>query len=280
MTRPTRGYGTIHGLEIWQDRFRLRSQFGYVPQRFSLYADLTVLENMRFFRAAYRVPRNQLAPRIERLLSVIDLAAQRDAKAGTLSGGLKQLLSISCALLYEPSLLFLDEPTVGLDPVHRQYIWDLLYKLSQRGATMVVTTHYVDEADRCTGVGFIQGGKLLAKGSPLALKRRLYGKLLEINVENVRDAMQILRRLPDVCGIELRNDRQRIQARDPEALLEGWLKHWPYAKLGWLGYTWVEPHMEDVFTVYSQGYHPDSGSGTGKALSNGGAHVSGVGLQR
>jgi ABC-2 type transport system ATP-binding protein len=120
----------------------------------------------------------------------------------------------------------------------------------------VVTTHYVDEADRCTGVGFIQGGKLLAKGSPLALKRPLYGKLLEINVENVRDAMQILRRLPDVYGIELRNGRLRIQARDPEALLEGWLKHWPYAKLGWLGYTWVEPHMEDVFTVYSQGYHP------------------------
>lgn len=132
-------------------------------------------------------------------------------KASSLSGGFEQLLSISCALIHEPSLLFLDEPTVGLDSVHRQYIWVLLHELSQQGTTIVVTTHYTDEADRCTDVGFIQGGQLLAKGSPLALKERLHSKLLEIHVEDVMDGMQILRGLPGVYGIEPRSGRLRIQ---------------------------------------------------------------------
>ncbi|MGA8656995.1 MAG: ABC transporter ATP-binding protein [Chthoniobacterales bacterium] len=259
LTRPTGGHGTIHGLDIWRDRSRLRSQFGYVPQRFSLYPDLTVLENLRFFGGAYRVPTNRLGTRIEKLLSQLDLAAKRDAKASSLSGGFKQLLSMSCALIHEPSLLFLDEPTVGLDPVHRQYFWVLLYELSQQGTTIVVTTHYMDEADRCTELGFIQGGQLLAKGSPLVLKERLQSKLLEIHVEDVMVGMQILSGLPDVYGVELRSGRLRIQARDPEALLDSWLKRWRYANLRWLGYTWVGPDMEDVFMAYSQGYYADTG---------------------
>ena len=156
LTRSTRGHGTIHGLDIWADRSRVRAQFGYVPQRFSLYADLTVLENLRFFGCAYRVSRDRLRTRIETLLSELDLATNRDTEAGRLSGGFKQLLSISCALIHEPSVLFLDEPTAGLDPVHRQYIWGLLYKLSRQGTTIFLTTHYMDEAARCTDIGFIQ----------------------------------------------------------------------------------------------------------------------------
>jgi ABC-2 type transport system ATP-binding protein len=253
LTRPTRGHGTIHGLDIWGDRSRVRPQFGYVPQRFSLYADLTVLENLRFFGGAYRVPKDRLKTRIETLLSEMDLAASRDTRAGHLSGGFKQLLSISCALIHEPSLLFLDEPTAGLDPVHRQHIRHFLYELSQQGTTIFLTTHYMDEAERCTEVGFIQSGQLLAKGSPLALRERLPGKLLEVHVEEVMDGMEILRGLPGVYGVELRSGRLRIQARDSEALLKSWLERWPYVNLRWLGYNWVEPDMEDVFIAYSQG---------------------------
>jgi drug efflux transport system ATP-binding protein len=117
LTRPTRGYGAIHGLDIWRERSRVRRQFGYVPQRFSLYADLTVLENIWFFGSAYRVSKDRLRTRIDKLLSELDLASNQDTKAGSLSGGFKQLLSISCAMIHEPSLLFLDEPTAGLDPV-------------------------------------------------------------------------------------------------------------------------------------------------------------------
>jgi len=163
LTRSTRGHGTIHGLDIWADRSRVRPQFGYVPQRFSLYADLTVLENLRFFGCAYRVSGDRLRTRIETLLSELDLATNRDTEAGRLSGGFKQLLSISCALIHEPSVLFLDEPTAGLDPVHRQYIWGLLYKLSRQGTTIFLTTHYMDEAARCTDIGFISGWTAYSK---------------------------------------------------------------------------------------------------------------------
>jgi ABC-2 type transport system ATP-binding protein len=253
LTRPTGGTGTIFGMDIWRDRFRVRSRFGYVPQRFSLYQDLTVLENMRFFGGAYGVPVVRLRERITHLLSEFDLVSKRDARAGSLSGGFKQLLSIACSLIHRPALLFLDEPTAGLDPVHRQYIWDLLYELSQDGTTIFVTTHYMDEAERCTDVGFIQGGRLLAKGSPLDLKNRLHGKLLEVHVEPVMEAVGVLRAVPGVYGVELRSGRLRLQAHNPEVLLGNWLEHWPYAHLCWMGYSWVDPDMEDVFMAYSLG---------------------------
>ena len=121
-----------------------------------------MLENIHFFGCAYRVSKERLRRRIDRLLSELDLAANRNTKAGSLSGGFKQLLSISCAVIHEPSLLFLDEPTAGLDPVHRQYIWAILYDLNRQGTTIFLTTHYMDEAERCTDIGFVQGGKLIA----------------------------------------------------------------------------------------------------------------------
>jgi ABC-2 type transport system ATP-binding protein len=276
LTRPTHGKGVIHGLDIWHDRSRLRSQFGYVAQRFSLYADLTVLENLQFFGGAYRVTGNRLARRIQQLLSELNLAQQQNSKAGSLSAGFKQLLSLSCALIHQPSLLFLDEPTVGLDPTHRQYIWSLLYGLARRGTTIVLTTHYMDEADRCTKVGFLQCGQLLTKGSPLALKERLHSKLLEIEVENVMDAIQILRRLPSVYGIELRNGRLRLQARDAHALLNSWLKHWPCSNIRLLGYSWAEPDMEDVFLACSQGYYTASGLENKNTIGDGRTEVSAV----
>src|SRR4029079_17707095 len=153
---------------------------GYVAQRFSLYRDLTVEENIRFFAGACRVPGRDLPDRMERVLSLTDLNQKRDAPAGSLSGGMRQLLALACALVHDPPLLFLDEPTSGLDPVHRQQIWNLLYDLSHRGITVFVTTHYMDEAERCTEVGFIHRGRLLAKAPPRVLKESFHAKLLEI----------------------------------------------------------------------------------------------------
>jgi ABC-2 type transport system ATP-binding protein len=258
LTRSTRGRATIHGLDVWRDRSRVRPLFGYVPQRFSLYADLTVVENLRFFGCAYRVPKNRSEARIETLLSELDLASSRETEAGRLSGGFKQLLSISCALIHEPSVLFLDEPTAGLDPVHRQYIWSLIYKIWRQGTTIFLTTHYMDEAARCTDIGIIKGGQLIAKGSPLTLKERLQRRILELHVEKVMDAMQTLQGVSDVYGVELRSGRLRIHARDSEALLDSWLERWPFKNLRWLGYSWVEPDMEDVFMAYSQGIYSEN----------------------
>src|ERR1044071_407365 len=169
LLRPSAGKATLDGMNVWRDRYRARRKFGYMAQKFSLYPDLTVLENMRFFAGAYGVSRHQLGPRIETLLRQMDLLAKRDNAAGSLSGGMRQLLALGCALVHEPPLLFLDEPTSGLDPVHRQQMWDLLYDLSHNGITIFVTTHYMDEAERCTEVGFLHNGRLLAKASPRVL---------------------------------------------------------------------------------------------------------------
>jgi ABC-2 type transport system ATP-binding protein len=255
LTHPTGGDATIESLHVWQDRQQVRTRFGYVPQSFSLYRDLTVLENFRFFGGAYGVPSAKLDARIERLLRVIDLQEKRNAPAENLSGGMRQLLAIGCALVHEPSLLFLDEPTRGLDPVHRQQIWNLLYDLSHEGKTIFVTTHYMDEAERCTEVGFIENGRLLAKAPPRALKSSFRTRLLELDVEPLMPALVRLRALPELLGVSLRSGGLRLYAPEPERLIANWRNNWPFPDLRLLGERWVEPDMEDVFTAYSQGYH-------------------------
>jgi ABC-2 type transport system ATP-binding protein len=189
----------------------------------------------------------------------MDLKQKESARAGSLSGGYKQLLSIGCALVHEPDLLFLDEPTAGLDPVHRQQIWDLLYELGQRGTTIFVTTHYMDEADRCTDVGFIQQGRLIGKGSPRSFKEGLNEQLLEMHVEPVMQAMLAFRAFPGVYGVDLRSGRLRVHSQNPQTLLQSWREHWPFPDLKWMGHSWATPDMEDVFKAYSQGYYPAQG---------------------
>jgi len=256
LTRATGGAGLIDGCDIWRDRYAIRPKFGYVAQRFSLYPDLTVLENLRFFGGACRVPRARMEQRIATLLRQMDIAGKKGARAGSLSGGMKQLLAIACALIHEPLLLFLDEPTSGLDPVHRQQIWDLLYDLASSGTTIFVTTHYMDEAERCTEVGFLDQGRLLVKESPQRLKESFTGRLLELEVEPVMPALAALRNAPGVLGVALRGGRARIYASDAAALLAQWQLKWPFTEAALLGHRWVEPDMEDVFKAYSQGYHP------------------------
>jgi len=254
LTRPTRGSATIADADVWRQRHIARSKFGYVAQRFSLYRDLTVAENFRFFAGAHRMSPHQVEPRIKHVLSLIDLETKRDAPAGSLSGGMRQLLSLGCAIIHDPPLLFLDEPTSGLDPVHRQQIWDLLYNFSHRGVTIFVTTHYMDEAERCTEVGFLARGSLLAKATPRSLIHSFRVRLLELYIEPIMSALVKLRNVPGVLGVSLRSGRLRIYSADPEGLLESWRSRWPFPDLHLKGERWVEPDMEDVFNAYSQGY--------------------------
>ncbi|MGI8890301.1 MAG: ABC transporter ATP-binding protein [Chthoniobacterales bacterium] len=254
LVRPTSGHATIEGADVWQDRYSVRRKFGYMAQKFSLYPDLTVLENMRFFAGAYRVPSHEVEGRIERLLGQMDLTRKRDTAAGSLSGGMRQLLALGCALVHEPPLLFLDEPTSGLDPVHRQQMWDLLYNLSDAGITIFVTTHYMDEAERCTEVGFLHEGRLLAKASPRALKATFKARLLELDAKPAMPALVRLRETPGILGVSLRSGSLRLYAPEAEVLLAEWERAWPFEDIRLLGHRWAEPDMEDVFTAYSQGY--------------------------
>src|SRR6266481_5599921 len=254
LTHPTGGHATIEGADAWKDRQRVRTKFGYVPQRFSLYRDLTVVENFRFFGGAYGVPGAELEGTIERLLRVIDLEEKKNTAAQSLSGGMRQLLAIGCALVHNPSLLFFAEPTAGLDPVHRQQIWNLLYDLSNEGKTIFVSTHYMDEVERCTEVGFIESGRLLAKASPRGLKSSFRPRLVEIDFEPLMPALVLLRDRAELLGVSLRSGSLRLYAQEPEKLMARWRENWPFPDLRLLGERWVEPDMEDVFTAYSPGY--------------------------
>jgi len=254
LVRPTGGRAQISGRDVWSERQEVRSKFGYVAQRFSLYRDLTVEENLQFFGGAFRVPRGELSARIPRLLKLVDLESKRGATAGSLSGGMRQLLALACSLIHDPPLLFLDEPTSGLDPVHRQQMWNLLYDLSNRGITIFVTTHYMDEAERCTQVGFINRGRLLATASPRALKESFNTKLLEIDVDPTMPALMQVRDDINVLGVSLRSGSLRLYTAEPEKLIARWRAHWPFEGIQWKGERLVEPDMEDVFTAYSEGY--------------------------
>jgi ABC-type multidrug transport system ATPase subunit len=168
---PTGGRATVGGFDVGREPEMVKRAIGYVSQKFSLYPDLSVKENLDFYGDAYRVPPAAAAERKRELLTLCGLDGREEQASGILSGGLKQRLALACALIHRPRILFLDEPTAGVDPVARRFLWDLLFKLAQQGTTLFVTTHYMDEAERCTQVSYVYYGRLLVSGDPKEMKR-------------------------------------------------------------------------------------------------------------
>jgi ABC-2 type transport system ATP-binding protein len=187
---PTGGTGTVAGFDIRTETEKIKSHIGYMSQKFSLYEDLTVEENINFYSGIYRIP---LAKKVERKEWVIEMAGlkgHRHSRTGILSGGWKQRLALGCAILHEPPIIFLDEPTSGVDPMSRRQFWDLIYDLSGKGVTVFVTTHYMDEAEYCDRLALIYRGELIAGGTPEALKNDLMQEdVLEAFCERPQDAM-------------------------------------------------------------------------------------------
>src|SRR4029078_6444821 len=175
----------------------------YVSQRLSLYGELTVEENLELFADLYSVPQSERKPRLRRLMEFSRLEPFRDRMAQNLSGGMKQKLALSCALIHTPKLLFLDEPTTGVDPLSRRDLWSLLFGLWQEGVTIVVSTPYMDEAERCSRVGFLNHGKLIAEGQPEELRREFHGTILEIVADERFKAKQALEGIPNVLSVNL-----------------------------------------------------------------------------
>ena len=179
---PSAGSARVAGFDVATESRRLKQAIGYMSQKFGLYADLTVRENIEFFGGVYLSDRRQVLRRCDEVMAEIGLDDRASQLAGTLSGGWKQRLALATALVHSPSILFLDEPTAGVDPVSRREIWDLAYSLQGRGYTLFVTTHYMEEAERCNRIGFIHAGRLVALGTPAELKaRRMEAEVLSLS---------------------------------------------------------------------------------------------------
>jgi ABC-2 type transport system ATP-binding protein len=246
LEKPSSGTALIDGLDCWKDRARIKLKLGYVPQSFDLYPDLTVEEHLRFFAAAFRLEKSGRDQRVAGLLERTDLAPKKSALAGKLSGGQKRLLSLACALVHEPRILFLDEPTAGLDPSHREALWDWLYELAKTGMTIGVTTHYLEEAERCLEIAVMNVGRLMAQGTPEQLKRNCGIRPFEVYGEPLIPALNAIKESPEIFRASLSNGAVRVLAHHPEALYRRLETAWPFPQITRHRLNWSEPTLDDA----------------------------------
>ncbi|TCO69700.1 ABC transporter ATP-binding protein [Marinisporobacter balticus] len=176
---PTEGKGDVFGLDVYKESEKIKENIGYMSQKFSLYEDLTVMENLNFYANIYSIPKKIKKERIVDIINMAGLEGKEKSMTKTLSGGWKQRLALGCCLMHKPKLLILDEPTAAVDPVSRRIFWQIIYKLTKEGITVLVTTHYMDEAESCDEVAFLFGGKIIGRGAPKEIIRKKNVKNLE-----------------------------------------------------------------------------------------------------
>lgn len=245
---PTAGQGTVAGLDLRTQPEEIKSRIGYMSQKFSLYQDLTVEENIDFYSGVYRIPPSQRAARKQWVLEMAGLVEQRHRLAGVLSGGWKQRLALGCAIVHRPAIVFLDEPTSGVDPISRRRFWDLIYQLAGEGVTVFVTTHYLDEAEYCDRLGLIYRGELIALGTPETLKTSFMRQsVLELVCDRPEEALLAVERLAGVHEASLFGRGIHLVVDDPEAVraaLATAVAQWGY-RVERLER--IAPSLEDVF---------------------------------
>jgi ABC-2 type transport system ATP-binding protein len=247
---PTEGTARILGMDIVKNAEAIKPHIGYMSQKFSLYDELTVLENLQFYAGVYEIPRATEKARIQEILHIAGLEGHPRAMTGSLSGGWRQRLALGCAMLHRPPLLFLDEPTSGVDPVARREFWDLIYQFAFEGTTVFITTHYMDEAEHCSRVGFMYRSKLMAFDTPRALKSTyLSGAAWDLAAMPLLEAVECLSVMEGVAQASLHGDRAHVIV-DP--------KHWTPKRLikalsekniTVQSVETVESTLEDVFTL-------------------------------
>jgi ABC-2 type transport system ATP-binding protein len=244
--RPTSGEAWVAGHSILGEEEEIKERIGYMSQRFGLYEDLTVMENITFYADLYEVPRKERAPRFDRLLSFSNLAPFKERLAGNLSGGMKQKLGLACALIHTPEVLFLDEPTGGVDPVSRRDFWRILYDLLKERITIFISTAYLDEAERCTRIGLINRGQMLITDEPSKVKQTLGAPMIEISTSETRQARDLVSSMPGVLSVNMYGDRLHV-ALEKQELAEGITAQLRGKGFPVEGVREIVPSLEDVF---------------------------------
>jgi ABC-2 type transport system ATP-binding protein len=247
---PTSGRASVNGFDVARQPEEIRKTIGYMSQKFSLYDDLTVEENIDFFTGIYGVPRERRAQRKRYVLEMADLTGRRDALTRTLSGGWKQRLALGCAILHDPPVLFLDEPTSGVDPLARAAFWDLIRDLSASGHTIFVSTHYMDEAEYCHRLALMYRGKVIALGTPVELKAGLTAhSLLNLDSSDPLETMRALEGLAGVQDVAVFGGGLHVTVDDVDATTARMRERLADHKIEVRKLERIQPSMEDVFVA-------------------------------
>lgn len=237
--KPVSGVGTVLGYDIVKEPEKIKEHIGYMSQRFSLYLDLTVFENLNFYAGMYGLCGDEKRSRVDEMIKEMNLEDKRHEFSANLSGGLKQRLALGCAILHKPRLLFLDEPTSAVDPIARRSFWQIIHALALSGTTMIVTTHFMEEAEHCDEMVFMDAGKTVAMGTPSELKGSIHGILVSvISDDSIKLREEIKRLLPVQDAYIFGRELRVLVAPENLPLLKNW------------NYTIIEPTMEDVFSYY------------------------------
>ena len=244
---PSAGEGWVDGLHIVRDQNQIKARIGYMSQRFSLYEDLTAEENLSFFGGVYGLPPDRLQERLDEVLALVDLTPRRRDLTRDLALGLRQRLALASAVLHEPSILFLDEPTSGVDPISRRNFWDLIYAMADQGVTVLVTTHYLDEAEFCDRLVLIYQGRVIAAGPPRDLKASLPETILAVYPEHLGEALEVARNLPEIGEAAVFGDGLHVAALKPEEAETALRQALSQAGINVQRITRIPPSLEDAF---------------------------------
>lgn len=251
---PTEGTAKIMGIDVAKTPEAVKPHIGYMSQKFALYDDLTVLENLQFYAGVYDVPEREEAGRVKDIVKMAGLEGRTNLRTGEISGGWRQRLALGCALVHQPPLLFLDEPTSGVDPVARREFWDLIYQLAHGGTTIFITTHYMDEAEHCNKVAFMYRGKLLAHDTPIGLKNTfLKGAAWDLDVTPLLEAVETLSVMEGIAQASLHGDRAHVIIKPEQWTPEKLSQALKDKGLKVVSVEKVQSSLEDVFTLLAHG---------------------------
>ena len=245
--RPTGGTAQVADIDVVKNPEGLKDHIGYMSQRFGLYPDLTVAENIEFYADIYGVPSRGRAEKVDQLLGFSNLTPFKKRQAGNLSGGMKQKLGLACALIHTPRVLFLDEPTNGVDPVSRRDFWRILYQLVRDGVTLFVSTAYLDEAERCNRVALLHEGRVLGVGTPEELKKMMPGLLYELRSSSPRAAAALLRQAFPEAAVGLFGDRVHLAMGDSDRVEARVAERMTASGIQLESFRPIPPSLEDVF---------------------------------